>query len=101
MNETELMNRPLFYEENGYIGISKMDGTPILLPNRYVCKRNPYCCPDFSDGIAPLSLPDGASGYIDEQGMGECISSIRQESRSSRFGINLTTWETLSGAMRL
>ena len=49
MNETELMNRPLLYEENGYIGITKMDGTSILLPNRYVCKRNPYCCPDFSD----------------------------------------------------
>ena len=68
MNETELRNRPLFYEKDGYIGISKIDGTPILLPNRYVSKRNPYCCPDFSDGVAPVSLPDGASGYIDEQG---------------------------------
>ena len=68
MNETELRNRPLFYEKDGYLGISKLDGTPILLPNRYVSKRNPYCCPDFSDGVAPVSLPDGASGYIDEQG---------------------------------
>ena len=68
MNETELRNRPLFYEKDGYIGISKIDGTPLLLPNRYVFKRNLYCCPEFSDGVAPVSLPDGASGYIDEQG---------------------------------
>ena len=69
MNETELSNRPLLYEENGYVGITKIDGTPILLPNRYVVQWNPYyCCPEFSDGVAPLSLPDGASGYIDEQG---------------------------------
>ena len=71
MNETELRNRLLFYKKDGYLGISKFDGTPILPPNRYVAideLEELYSCPDFSEGVAPVSLPGGGWGYIDEQG---------------------------------
>ena len=73
MEQNLLSNRPLIYEKDGYIGISTIDGSPILLPNQYVmlCMPNglmPHGCPVFCEGLVPVSYPDGITGYIDEKG---------------------------------
>jgi hypothetical protein len=73
MHKNQLNSRPLIYKKDGYIGLSKIDGTPIILPNQYVMPKladtlMPFCYPAFSEGIAPAALPDGSVGYIDEKG---------------------------------
>ena len=38
-NDFMTNNRPLIYNKNGCIGLSKIDGTPIILPNQYVMPK--------------------------------------------------------------
>ena len=73
MHKNQLHSRPLIYKKDGYIGLSKIDRTPIILPNQYVMPKLSdtlmhFCYPAFSEGIAPVALPDGLVGYIDEKG---------------------------------
>ena len=73
MEQNLLSNRPLIYERDGYVGISKIDGTTMLWPDYYVMLRMPnglmpYWRPFFGEGLLPISRPDGTTGYLDEEG---------------------------------
>ena len=66
-------DRPLIYEKDGYIGISTIDGTSILPPDRYFLPRfigglMPQYHPGFGEGLVAVANSDGTVGYIDEKG---------------------------------
>lgn len=73
MEQNLITTHPLIFKSDGFVGVSKIDGTLLLQPNRHFLPSTPnglmpsYFL-DFCEGVLALSRPDGATGYIDEAG---------------------------------
>ncbi len=61
------------YLKNGFIGLANIEGNDIIKPNKYVCpdtgnRLMPSVKAEFQEGVLPVSLPGGKTGFIDETG---------------------------------